>query len=350
MISTIALLLLLPGAIAAQDATGLDAKGRPMLEIMHYQWIHNDIIRNIEEIKRAKDPRERRDLVEDIEQIIYDKIEFPLSYRQAEISDTYDLDRIGVTSDVTEGKEASPVAPEIAQAYALLGIAKGYEGFGAAAHDLFEKAKRIYTNVMSMTVSLDHNQDTRTLSSWISASRGYWGNSTATRCTFYGKRVSQEVVDKINSDNMTITQNRKTPGYTEFVAKRDFINGLKRYIATDDTLKDRKINKFNIYLAPGSYVIKSEISSLMVVDFKVSRTVAENNYIVETLSDGVSIYPIPDIRVFEEEMKKMMLEGQDRDNLMLPEEDLGTGTDMGLDEGLLEEEAPTPAPPEPPLE
>ena len=312
-----------------------------MLEIQHYQWIHNDIIRNIEEIKRARDPRERRDLVEDIEQIIYEKIEFPLSYRQAEISDSFDLNRIGTTSDVTEGKESSPVAPEIAQAYALLGIAKGYEGFGVAAADLFTKAKNLYANVMNMSVSLDHNQDNRTLSAWISASRGYWGNSTATRCTFYGKRISQETVDKLNADNLNITQVGKTADYTAFVAKRDFIRGLKRYIRTDDTLKERKPNQFTVYLPPGRYLLSTEVSSLIGVDFKVSRNVNENNYVLETISDGIQVYPIPDIRVFEEEMTKAAR--QQFDATLPPEE-----SDMGLDNSLLEEELP--ALPEPPLE
>ncbi len=336
---------LLAMPIFAGAADGLDENGRPQLEILYYQWIHNDIIRNIEEIKRAKDPHERRDLVEDIEQIIYEKIEFPLMYKQAEVTDSFDLGRIGVTSDVTEGKEASPVAPEIAVSYALLGIAKGFEGFGAAATDLFEKAKRIYSNVMNMTVSLDHNDDNRTLASWISASRGFWGSSSATRVTFYGKRVSQAVIDSINSDNISIVRVRKTPGYVEYVARRDLVRGLERYIVTDDTLKEKKMNKFSVYLPPGSYLLKSEVSSLIEVDFKVSRNSAANHFIVETLADGLSVYPIPDIKVFEEEMRKLRLDAQGESGDYLPpgEGDLGSS-----DDALLDEEPPLED--EPPLE
>ena len=349
-IAIIAIALLTIPMIVGAAEEGLDENGRPQLEILYYQWIHNDIIRNIEEIKRAKDPHERRDLVEDIEQIIYEKIEFPLMYKQAEVTDSFDLDRIGVTSDVTEGKEASAVAPEIAVAYALLGIAKGYEGFGAAATDLFEKAKKIYTNVMNMTVSLDHNDDNRTLASWISASRGFWGDSSATRVTFWGKRVNQGTIDNLNSDNLAIVRVRKTPGYTEFVARRDLVRGLRRYIVTDDTLKERKSNNFSIYLPPGDYLLKSEVSSMIEVDFKVSRNVSANNYIVETLAEGISIYPIPDIAVFEEEMRKLRLEAQgDQDDFLAPD-DSGASVDSGpgADDSLMEEEPPLED--EPPLE
>ncbi len=340
----LAVLLVVPATAMAQGA-GLDDQGRPQLEIMYYQWIHNDIIRNIEEIRRAKDPAERRDLVEDIEEIIYEKIEFPLQYKQAEVTDQFDLNRIGVTSDVVEGKEASPVAPEIAEAYALLGIAKGFEGFGVAAADLFAKSKTVYANVMNMTVSLDHNDDNRTLGAWISASRGYWGNSTATRVKFYGKRVSQEVVDRLNSDNVAIVKARKNPGYTEYVAKRDFVRGMKRYLQTDDTLKERKRNYFEIYLPPGNYFLQSELSGQIAVDFKVSRNPNMNNFIVETLASGVSVYPIPDIRVFEEEMRKLRMQGNQGDDLLAPVDDGG----LPSDSGLLDEEPP-PLEDEPPLE
>ena len=332
-----ALILLAPAGLFAQDEASSDTPGRDQLEILYYKWIHNDIIRNIEEIKRARDQTERRDMVEDIEQIIYDKIEFPLSYKQAEISDSFDLDRIGYTSDVTEGKEASPVAPEIAEAYALLGVAKGFEGFGAAANDLFEKAKKIYSNVMSTTVSLDHNDDNRTLSSWIAASRSYWGNATATRVTFYGKRIQQEVVDQLNSDNVNIVRMKKNPTYTEFVATRDFVNGMKRYIATDDTLRERKPNKFSIYLPPGNYMIQTQISSGATTPFRISNNSEENNFIVETLADGVAIYPIPDIRVFEQEMKKLQQKDRFGDDLLPPDAGTGAGDEI-LEETLPEPE------------
>jgi hypothetical protein len=341
-----AFLLAMP---AAQNAEAQDAGGDvPQLEILYYQWIHNDIIRNIEEIRRAKYANEKRELVEDIEAIIYDKIEFPLMYKQAELSDEFDLGRIGVTSDSVEGKEANPAAPEIAQAYALLGVAKGYEGFGAAAADMFGKAKEWYSNVMNMTVSLDHNEDERTLGAWVSASRGTWGNSTATRCTFFGKRISQSVVDLINNDTLSIYRQGQNPDYTTFVAKRDFVRGLKRYIATDDSLAERRVNNFTIYLPPGRYVLKTAVSSLFEVSFDVSRNVAANNYIIETLHEGISIYPIPDIQVFEEELKRQQVESQG-DTTSL-DDGMGDLDDLGdLDSMSLDDLEPPPAP-ESPLE
>lgn len=344
-------LLLVPGTVFAQAGGGGDT---PQLEILYYQWIQNDIIRNIEEIRRAKDPHERRDLVEDIEQIIFEKIEFPMMYSQRESTDVLDSwDNIGAKDDVVVAGEASAEAPEIAQAYALLGIAKGFEGFGAAAADLFEKAKKIYANVMSMTVSLDHNNDNRTLSSWIAASRGFWGKSTATRVTFYGKKVNQEVVDRINSDNIIIKKVKKNPGYTEYVAKRDFVRGIKRYINTDDTLKENKPNKFQIYLEPGTYELKSELGSQVRVDFHVSRNVNQNGYILETLSEGVSVYPIPDIKVFEDELRKLKLQAQQGDDSLLPPvegDDSGLG-DTGLGDTTFDDlDDEEPLTDEPPLE
>jgi hypothetical protein len=199
---------------------------------------------------------------------------------------------------------------------------------------------------MNMAVSLDHNDDDRTLAAWISTSRGYWGKSTATRCTFYGKRISQEVVNSINSDNLIIVRKGKTPTYTEFVAKRDFVRGLKRYIITDDTLKERKKNFFQIYLPPGEYLLQTELGGQIVVDFLVTRSMSKNNYIIETMSSGIAVYPIPDIKVFEDEVRKMMLEQQRGDDIYLaPDTDSGSFDDPGLDDNLFEDEMPLPEPP-----
>ena len=335
----------IPAALMAQ--AGAKNSGAPPLQILNLRWLHNDIIRNVEEIRRAKDPYAKRDLVEDIQEIIWEKIEFPMSYKQAELTDSYDLDRFGTTTDYIDAGEAAPEAPEVATAYALLGIAKGYEGYGAAAADNFEKAQKIYNQVMNLSVSLDHNEDNRTLGRWITAARGQWGATNATRVTFYGKRVSQSVVDAINNDNLAIYESRKNPNYTHYVAKRDFVRGLKTYLVTDDVLKEKRPNKFDIYLPPGDYELKTALSSDFTVTFEVKKNYRENNFIIETLAQGVAVYPIPDIRVFEEELRKSTLEQQRdyEDTLMGPDEG---GGDVLDDIG--EPAADLPAAPEPPLE
>lgn len=330
---TMGLALALAAVMAAMAfAQGEAPKGDP-IKIAYMRWLQNDIIRNVEEIRSAKDPWERRDLVEDIEEIIWERIEFPMSYQQAELTDMMDLGRIGVTSGVTEAREAVPEAPSIAVSYALLGIAKGYEGFGNAATDYFQKAKEIYPNVMSAAVSLDHSKDNRPLNEWINVSRAYWSTASTTRVTFYGKNVDQDVVDGLNNDEVAIIPSEpKASKYTIFVAKRDFVRGMKRYIMTSDTLKERRENKFSIYLEPGDYTLKTSITSTLPITFRVSRNFNENNFVIETMAQGgLTIYPIPDIRVFEAEMKKAMAAARER------QESQDAATDLlapGGDEGL----------------
>ncbi len=335
----VATLLAAMATIGAMDAFGQIATGKPgakvPIEIYYLQWLQNDIIRNVEEIRRAKDPWERRDLVEDIEDIIHDRIEFPMIYDKADPVEMSNMNRIGAGSDVKNAKDANPAAQEMAVAYALLGIAKGYEGFGVAATDYFDKAQEIFPRVMDIEVELDHNQDRRRLAEWISKARGYWGNmDAATRITFYGKRVSQEVIDSLNMDELTITSNKpRVSQYTLFVAKRDFVRGLKTYLQTDDELKEYRPNKFSIYLEPGEYRIKTDVSSVYDIRLKVSRNYNENNFILETLQSGIALYPIPDITVFEDEMKKAMMKARQRD------EDADAAGDLEADLGGLEESA-----------
>ncbi|MBZ0270785.1 hypothetical protein K8I61_02025 [bacterium] len=314
-------------AVSTAPTTQLDP-----IKIAYMKWLQNDIIRNVEEIKRARDPWERRDLVEDIEYIIWERVEFPLTYQQAEMTDLADFGRIGTTSDVTVGKESVPEAPQIAVSYALLGIAKGYEGFGSAATDYFNKAKGIYDQVMGISVSLDHSRDNRPLSEWISASRGYWGNSSTTRVTFYGKRVAQTVIDKMNTDEIAfVPKGRRVSPYSLEVAKRDFVQGMKRYIMTDETQRERRPNTFSIYLEPGDYELQSLVSSAFTVPLRVSRNLSENNFIIETLQDGVALYAIPDVQVFEAEMKKAMQRAQERDEDQAAAGELGEDVDFPLE-------------------
>lgn len=322
-----ATLLLIAAVVSAQDEPG--TQGDP-IKIAYMRWLQNDIIRDVEEVKRAKDPWERRDLIEDIEEIIWERVEFPLAYQQAELTDLMDLGRIGMSSDVTDAKGAVPEAPQIAVSYALLGIAKGYEGFGAAATDYFQKAKEIYPNVMSIAVSLDHSKDKKPLSEWISASRAYWSSSATTRVSFHGKLggVMQDVIDKMNLDEIQILpSDKKASPYTLFVARRDFVRGIKRYISTDDSLKERRANEFSVYLEPGEYTIKTSITSTFPIRIKVSRNVNENHFLMETLTGaGITVYPIPDIQLFEAEMKKMMAASRER------QEDQDAATDLLGDE------------------
>ncbi len=317
-----------------QIATGTPGQKAP-IEIYYLHWLQNDIIRNVEEIRRAKDPWERRDLVEDIEQIIYDRIEFPMRYEKSETAEVSNMNRIGVGSDISDAQDANPAAQEVAVAYALLGIAKGYEGFGGAAVDYFSKAQAIFPRVMDIEVELDHNDDRRRLSEWVSKARGYWGASPAMRVTFYGKRVTQSVIDDMNMEGLTIATNmRRVSKYTIFVAKRDFVRGLKMYIQTDDELREYRPNKFSVYLVPGEYRIKTDVSSVYDIRLKVSQNVFENNFILETLQSGIALYPIPDITIFEDEMRKAMMKAQQRDE---DQDAAGDMEELGAEEDIADE-------------
>jgi hypothetical protein len=124
----------------APEAKPAESTAAPLLLNLNLEWVNSDICRIIEEIRRTPNQWDRRDMVEQIEEMIYKHVEYPLAFKQAEISDDKERERIGTTSDVVDAGAAHPLAPQIGEAFALYGIAKGYEGYAAAASDLIERA------------------------------------------------------------------------------------------------------------------------------------------------------------------------------------------------------------------
>ena len=176
----------------AEGETSVQPEVFPQLLSLNLEWINSDICRLIEVLREARDPWERREIVEQIEYLIFRHVEDPLVFKQHEISDELDLERIGTVSDAVDAGAASPLASLIAEAYALYGIAKGYEGFAAAANDQIARAKRIYSEVESLSVQIDHFQDRKTIKNWLLDSMANWASTNAVRISFHGKNVTQQ--------------------------------------------------------------------------------------------------------------------------------------------------------------
>ncbi len=277
----------------------------PQLMNLDLEWINSDICRLVEELRYTKNPWEKRDIIEQIEHMVYDNVEYPLVFKQAEISDLMNLDRIGTVSDAADAGAATPLAPLIAEAFALYGIAKGYEGYASAANDWMMRAKRIYPNVEDLTVKIDNFQDRLPLKNWLRDSGSYWAKTGAVRVTIEGKNMQKATAFNLNKDNVTFTA--KDPNINEYhlaVAQSDFLRGVQRYIVTNDPLSERRPNLFTIYLPPGEYEIKTATSNRLPIALTVSPDPGENMFMVETLEESVTVYPKPKVAQSEEKEEK----------------------------------------------
>ncbi len=266
----------------------------PMLLNLNLEWVNSDICRIIEELRRTKDPWQRRDMIEQIEYMIYKHIEHPLLFKQAESTDQLDLDRIGAVSDVVDAGTANPLSPLIGEAFALYGIAKGYEGYAAAANDWLKRAKAIYPTVEAVTVKIDTYQDRRPIREWMTESLGSWARTDTVRVTIHGKKVTQASVAKVTEEKITFVPKKGSVGkYYLHVASIDFQRGMQRYIVTSEKLTERRPNKFEIYLPPGKYIVGTGTSVEMPIVIKVSSDPSKNHFMVETLNDSITLYPKP---------------------------------------------------------
>jgi len=278
--------------------TGKPAEAVFSLLLKKMEWVISDMVRCIEELRRIEDVNSKRLLVEQMEEILYREVEFPMLYQQADNVNALDVAPIGATSDVVDGGEASPLAPLYAQSFVLMGIAKGYEGYSAAASDYIERAREIYGDVLSIKVRIDSFQDPQTLGQWIADARGRWGATTPIRVSFYGKSISQEVVDGLNLENVQFQadlQERNTAYHLQ-VAKRDFLKGMRRYIVTDDPLTKRRDNRFAVYLPPGAYQMATGVTLEYGNAVEVHTNPNRNHYLIETLEEGIAVYPVPNVR------------------------------------------------------
>jgi len=284
----------------APDAAAAPAPAEnafPQLLNLNLEWVNSDLTRLVEELRLAKTPWEKRDLIEQVEYLIYKHVEYPLVFKQAELSDQRDLERIGTTSDVVDAGSANPLAPLIAEAFALYGIAKGYEGYASAANDQIDRAKKIYPPVEDLTVKLDNFKDRQTIKTWITESMGNWASTNAVRVSVVGKSVNQQSVDKLTKNNLSFAAvGHDVSAYYLAVAQADFLRGLRRYIVTEDRLTTRRPNNFQFYLPPGKYALKTDVSNRVPVEFEVSSDPAKNIFIVESLEEAVTMYPRPVVK------------------------------------------------------
>lgn len=266
--------------------------------IKKMEWVLSDMMRCIEELRRVEDNWSKRLLIEQLEEILYREVEFPLIYQQADNVDALDVAPIGASSDIIDSGEANPMAPMVAEAFALMGIAKGYEGYAAAATDYIDHAREIYADVLSVKMRIDSFQDPQTLGQWIADARGRWGATNPVRVTFYGKAVNQEVVDGLNIQTVSFQADENAEGldYHLHVARRDFLRGMRRQIVTNDLLTKRRKGSFSLYLPPGDYRLVTGLSQDVANAFEVHTNPNRNHCLIETLEVGIAVYPVPNIR------------------------------------------------------
>ncbi|MDP8255345.1 MAG: hypothetical protein P9M14_06315 [Candidatus Alcyoniella australis] len=294
--------LLLPALALGQDeAAAVEAPqpAEPDLMFLKLQWVLSDMVRCIEQLRVARDNRSKRLLVEQIEELLYEEVEFPLFYMQADSADPLDASNIGNISDVVDGGVASPLAPLYGESFALMGIAKGFEGYQAAANDYIQRAEAIYPDVLSLKVQDDSSRVPHELGQWLSDSKGSWGATSSIRLTFYGKALSQDVIDAITLDTVRVSSEqpgRKDLDYKLLVAEHDLLRGLRRYVITDDMLTHRRSNRFYLYLPPGTYRLTSGVSMDYGTTIQVHTNPNNNHFMVETLESGIAVYPVPNMR------------------------------------------------------
>jgi len=321
---------------APATTSELSQPAQPVSSIMldKIDWVINDMVRCVEELRRTQNQWDKRYLVEQVEETLYREVEFPMLYQQVVGNEKkMDVVPIGSTSDVTYGSDANPLAPKYAEAFALVGIAKGYEGYSAAATDYILRARDIYKDVLSLKVKLDSFEDYKTLSQWMADSRGTWGGTQAVRVTFNGKNVLQDVVDSLNMENVKFQANAKSgekiDDYYLYVAKRDFLKGLRTRIATDDPLKKDRENKFNIYLPPGKYKLFTSATADYGIDIEVQNDPNRNQFVVETIQNGIAVYPLAAMRGGEKLLKEEKKKEQAPEEQKKPEEGKGGPTGGG---------------------
>jgi hypothetical protein len=268
------------------------------LQNLSLDWVNTDICRCIEEIRRTTNQWDRRDLMVWIEDLIYKYVEYPLEFRQSETADEKERERIGAGSDVNDAGSANPLASRIGEAFALEAIAKGYEGYAAAATDLIERARKIYPTVESLTVRIDNFQDQRPVRGWIKDGLGEWARTDTVRVTFEGKNLTQAAVDKLGEKKDVFRVTAKGKNVNEYyvvVAREDFLRGVSRYLVTNERLTEHRPNAFSIYLPPGDYEIGTESSVLLPIKLEVTADPQRNIFVVETMGESLTVYAKPSV-------------------------------------------------------
>ena len=264
------------------------------------EWVVSDMGRLIEEMRRISRREDRSHLVEDIEDILYRDVEFPLVYQtQARKVVAQGLDS---PQDILPGgfarKAESPALAELfAKAYALAGLARSYEGFPAAAQDYLLTARKYAPQVEDLPVQIDTFGPQRPIRFWLAEARETVSEEPI-RVTFVGKAVSQQVADRLYRENIRFESLRTDMNYVLSVAARDFSKGVRRRLVTDDPITRNRAGWFRLYLPPGPYRIVTGDAPEHVSHIAVGTHPEQNRFLVETAGDGVTIFSIPVLETY----------------------------------------------------
>ena len=284
-------------ALSQDDGTG---EHNTLIE-QKLEWVISDLTRLIEEMRLIDEPENRIFLAEDIEEILYHEVEFPLIYRRAEFMGTPRTTSLpALPQDPDSEEPASELARLYATAFALGGIARGFEGFLPGAEDYIELARQSYDGVLDFKVKIDSFEEPRTVQQWIEEARERFAGTVTVRVTFNGRAVSQAAVDRLRGESIEFEAIQPAGRrYSLRVATRDFIKGINRRTITDDSLTWKRTNRFSIYLPPGEYRLITGARGQYTSRMHIESVPDLNFFLVETLGDGVTVYPVPHVEILE---------------------------------------------------
>lgn len=277
-----------------------EARDNNTMIIRKLEWVLSDLTRLIEELREVDEPENKVFLAENIEEILYHEVEFPLIYRRAEfIGSPGRASLPALPHDPDSEEPASKLAILYAKAFALGGIARGFEGFMPGAEDYMELARQSYDGVLSLKVRIDSFKEPRTVQYWLDEVEKKFGKTAMVRVTFNGRAVPRSAVDRLRRENVRFETVQAGRNYSLHVAARDFIKGISRRTLTDDSLTWKRIDRFSIYLPPGEYKLVTGTKGQYASRILVESVPDLNFFVVETIGDGVTAYPVPHLEVLE---------------------------------------------------
>ena len=263
------------------------------------EWVVSDMGRLLEEMRRIPRLEDRSHLVEDVEDILYRDVEFPLVYQtQArKVVSTSGAPETVLPSGFVREAENPNLAGLFARAYALAGLARSYEGFPAAARDYLQTATTYETGVENEPVQIDTFGPPKTIREWL-AEAGETVREEPVQVTFFGKAVSQRVADQLDRENIRFESARTDIDYALAVAVRDFAKGIRRRLVTDDPVTRNRAGWFRLYLPPGPYRIVTGEAPEHTSRVIVGAAPEQNRFLVETAGEGLTVYSIPNLETY----------------------------------------------------
>ncbi len=279
------------GSVSAQLGS---YKGESLLLQKKIQLALHDMERLVEEIRRIDEPWSKRLLLEEVETILYKEVEFPLSVQGGGIS-KQNVDNVAELL----GIEQRLLSELFARAFALVGIAKAYEGFVAAGEDFLVIAQEIFPDTPSLTMKIDSFESAKTVREWMSDASRIEGGSLPVRISFKGKTLpSSEVVENLNHATVRFIteQPDQDMDYVLYVAAHDFIKGVLRKATLADILTDQDSRWFTIYLPPGKYQLVINLLEKFTSNIVAHPDPNSNEHLIEGLSQGITVYPSPSIK------------------------------------------------------